>query len=298
MPKPNSRLCQRILSLSARIHASCATTRATRCLRRRCNPVCPNARVILVFRVDGASPPTSATTSSPSCSSSSIPASTNATPSSSRRAHMGSGTELRRVCAPGQLLGRGARQQSCEERILSLAAAPPGLTTLHRLALGGRLRGRLGWHRDRSRLEQQRVGRPRTQRRFLCRGSRRRMEHTGVHDAFVAGMIYTLSRRLLPSAPYTPGLAGMVEAQQSEGGQWRLDGCLRCMCVKGCSSLNGSLMDTCGIPCSRWNLLGARHVSARGMRWTRRWLEQGGLTRRQRVCRHKKSAFSCIHGFA
>ena len=39
-------------------------------------------------------------------------------------------------------------------------------------------------------------------------------------------MIYTLSRRLLPDAPYTLGLAGMVEAQRSEGGRSKLDECL------------------------------------------------------------------------
>jgi hypothetical protein len=53
---------------------------------------------------------------------------------------------------------------------------------------------------------------------------------TGVQDAFVVGTIYALSRRLLPGAPYTPGLADGVEAQQSraESGGWMLDKCLRC----------------------------------------------------------------------
>jgi hypothetical protein len=37
----------------------------------------------------------------------------------------------------------------------------------------------------------------------------------------VAGMIYSLSHRLLPGALYTPDPAGAVEAQQVEGGQWK-----------------------------------------------------------------------------
>ncbi|KAH9955682.1 hypothetical protein BC827DRAFT_1083854, partial [Russula dissimulans] len=49
----------------------------------------------------------------------------------------------------------------------------------------------------------------------------------GAQDAFIAGMIYALSRRLLPGAPYAPGLAGAAEAQRSEGGRWKLDECLR-----------------------------------------------------------------------
>jgi sugar/nucleoside kinase (ribokinase family) len=51
----------------------------------------------------------------------------------------------------------------------------------------------------------------------------------GAQDAFIAGMIYALSRRLLPGAPYAPGLSssGAAEAQRSEGGRWKLDECLR-----------------------------------------------------------------------
>jgi len=57
-----------------------------------------------------------------------------------------------------------------------------------------------------------------------------RAEDVGAHDAFIAGMIYALSRRLLPGAPYAPGQSGATEAQQrSEGGRWKLDECLRCV---------------------------------------------------------------------
>ncbi len=61
-----------------------------------------------------------------------------------------------------------------------------------------------------------------------------RAEDVGAHDAFIAGMIYALSRRLLPGAPYAPGLSGATEAQQrSEGGRWKLDECLRCVLRAG-----------------------------------------------------------------
>ncbi|KAI0067413.1 hypothetical protein BV25DRAFT_1795548 [Artomyces pyxidatus] len=61
-------------------------------------------------------------------------------------------------------------------------------------------------------------------------GSKRKEEHildeVGAQDAFVAGMIYALSRRLLPGAPYTPGMANSAVAG-GDGGKWRLDECLR-----------------------------------------------------------------------
>jgi len=50
-------------------------------------------------------------------------------------------------------------------------------------------------------------------------------DEEGAHSAFVAGMIWSLSRRLLPGAPYTP-----VHAEQKEVdvcARWRLDECLR-----------------------------------------------------------------------
>ena len=57
-----------------------------------------------------------------------------------------------------------------------------------------------------------------------------RTEDVGSQDAFFPGMIYALNRRLLPGAPYAPGLSGSTEAQQrSEGGRWKLDECLRCV---------------------------------------------------------------------
>jgi len=56
-----------------------------------------------------------------------------------------------------------------------------------------------------------------------------RAEDIGAQDAFIAGMIYALSKRLLPGAPYQPGQSGSgaAEASRSEGGRWKLDECLR-----------------------------------------------------------------------
>ena len=58
--------------------------------------------------------------------------------------------------------------------------------------------------------------------------AKQRADDVGAQDAFIAGMIYALSRRLLPGAPYVPGLAVATEAQRTEGGRWKLDECLRC----------------------------------------------------------------------
>ncbi|CAE6513560.1 unnamed protein product [Rhizoctonia solani] len=52
------------------------------------------------------------------------------------------------------------------------------------------------------------------------------IEEAGAGDAFVAGMIFALSRRLLPGAPYSPGLQNLP-GPDAEKGRWRLEECLR-----------------------------------------------------------------------
>lgn len=37
------------------------------------------------------------------------------------------------------------------------------------------------------------------------------LDEVGAQDAFVAGMIYALSRKIMPGSPYTPTLASMNE---------------------------------------------------------------------------------------
>jgi len=55
------------------------------------------------------------------------------------------------------------------------------------------------------------------------------VDEVGAQDAFVAGMIYSLSRKLAPGAPYTPSSGGNAAAASSaeSRGPWRLDECLR-----------------------------------------------------------------------
>ncbi|KAG1843808.1 hypothetical protein DFJ58DRAFT_731476 [Suillus subalutaceus] len=50
-------------------------------------------------------------------------------------------------------------------------------------------------------------------------------DEEGAHSAFVAGMIWSLSRRILPGAPYTPMQAEEKEVDVTA--RWRLDECLR-----------------------------------------------------------------------
>jgi hypothetical protein len=65
-----------------------------------------------------------------------------------------------------------------------------------------------------------------------------RADDVGAQDAFIAGMIYALSRRLMPGAPYVPGFVGVTEPQRAEGGRWKLDECLRCVWfIYGCAGL-------------------------------------------------------------
>ena len=54
------------------------------------------------------------------------------------------------------------------------------------------------------------------------------MDEAGSQDAFIAGMIYALSRKLCPGHPYTP-IAGGEDKKglDSDRARWRLDECLR-----------------------------------------------------------------------
>ncbi|KAG6851110.1 hypothetical protein H0H93_000990 [Arthromyces matolae] len=56
------------------------------------------------------------------------------------------------------------------------------------------------------------------------------VDDVGGQDAFVAGMIYALSRRIAPGLPYTPAWAGEdsnITIPETDRGRWRLDECLR-----------------------------------------------------------------------
>ncbi|KAI0704440.1 hypothetical protein C8T65DRAFT_654044 [Cerioporus squamosus] len=58
------------------------------------------------------------------------------------------------------------------------------------------------------------------------------LDEVGAQDAFVAGMMWALSRRLLPGEPYTPSAVGSDAAVagaegDTQRGKWRLEECLR-----------------------------------------------------------------------
>jgi hypothetical protein len=58
------------------------------------------------------------------------------------------------------------------------------------------------------------------------------LDEVGAQDAFVAGMIYALSRKIMPGYPYTPSAASANETPSTilvadDRQRWRLDECLR-----------------------------------------------------------------------
>jgi hypothetical protein len=58
------------------------------------------------------------------------------------------------------------------------------------------------------------------------------IDEVGAQDAFVAGMIYALSRRMVPGHPYTPSNSTTAAAANANGsdrdkGRWRLEECLK-----------------------------------------------------------------------
>lgn len=57
------------------------------------------------------------------------------------------------------------------------------------------------------------------------------VDEVGAQDAFIAGMVYALSRRMCPGLPYTPAWSGEGDASsisEDSRGRWKLDECLRC----------------------------------------------------------------------
>ncbi|KAF8656182.1 hypothetical protein AX16_002622 [Volvariella volvacea WC 439] len=56
------------------------------------------------------------------------------------------------------------------------------------------------------------------------------VDEAGSQDAFIAGMIYALSRRIVPGLPYTPAWNGEQMSglgSDADKGRWRLDECLK-----------------------------------------------------------------------
>ena len=59
------------------------------------------------------------------------------------------------------------------------------------------------------------------------RGMESFLDEVGAHEAFVAGMIFALSQRLLPGPPYTRDGTGQGAAARGSSGRWKLEECLR-----------------------------------------------------------------------
>ena len=53
------------------------------------------------------------------------------------------------------------------------------------------------------------------------------IDEIGAQEAFVAGMIFALTRKILPGEPYTPHLAASGHSVNEEKGKWRLEECLK-----------------------------------------------------------------------
>jgi hypothetical protein len=60
------------------------------------------------------------------------------------------------------------------------------------------------------------------------------VDELGSQDAFIAGMIYALSRKMCPGLPYTPAWSGEDDTSsvsEDSRGRWKLDECLRCVLI-------------------------------------------------------------------
>jgi hypothetical protein len=53
------------------------------------------------------------------------------------------------------------------------------------------------------------------------------IDEIGSQEAFIAGMIFALTRKILPGEPYTPRLSGSGYPVNEEKGKWRLEECLK-----------------------------------------------------------------------
>lgn len=53
------------------------------------------------------------------------------------------------------------------------------------------------------------------------------VDEIGAQEAFIAGMIFSLSRKILPGEPYTPHSPASGFSMNEEKGKWRLEECLK-----------------------------------------------------------------------
>lgn len=108
------------------------------------------------------------------------------------------------------------------------------------------------------------------------------LDEVGSQDAFVAGMIYALSRKIMPGAPYTPSAAAANESPSTvvvtdERQKWRLDECLRFVLVVFLSYVlfESDFLVLLGL---QQNSLDGKRAELVGKASLVRWRERVGLT--------------------
>jgi hypothetical protein len=109
------------------------------------------------------------------------------------------------------------------------------------------------------------------------------VDEIGAQDAFVAGMMFALSRRLVPGEPYTPSavaregasvaVRGAEPDRDKDRGRWRLEECLRYVfSATAAWKPHGSHLRV-GL---RRNWRDGRHGERVGTAWQKRWRKRGG----------------------
>ena len=53
------------------------------------------------------------------------------------------------------------------------------------------------------------------------------IDEIGAQEAFIAGMVFALTRKILPGEPYTPRSSASGYPTKEEKGGWRLEECLK-----------------------------------------------------------------------
>jgi len=101
------------------------------------------------------------------------------------------------------------------------------------------------------------------------------IDEIGAQEAFVAGMIFALTRKILPGEPYTPRSSASGYPTKEEKGKWRLEECLKWVPhfsrrVEPLMSLRPSG--------SRRNWLGGNQRDGGGTDSRKKCLERAGLT--------------------
>jgi len=101
------------------------------------------------------------------------------------------------------------------------------------------------------------------------------IDEIGAQEAFIAGMIFALTRKILPGEPYTPHSSALGYPTKEEKGKWRLEECLKWVSLF--PRRNVSLTSS-RPPGSRRNWLGGRQRDGGGTDWRKRCLGRAGLT--------------------